>query len=550
MRNISMRHIRMIGFTLLVASNAFAQSFHDAPAAAKTLKNPTSGEDAVKAGSSIYAANCSGCHGVNGEGAMEAPPLKSDAVKNATDGELFWFITNGSPANGMPPWQQLPELQRWQLVDVVRKLTTSDVQSAPPQSSQAVAAPLAAVSPNAPFTDFRYESPGTVRKIGVGDLPKPFATTSANNGPKLVRRPDNVWPKTLPGFKVDLYTSGIQAPRLIRTAPNGDFLVALTGAGKIGIFRGITADGKPQQSGAFAEGLNRPFGIAFFPPGPDPKWIYIGNTDSVVRIPYQNGDLKARAAPEHILDLPGGRGHFTRDIAFSPDGKRMYVSVGSASNVDDPDTTPAEFHRADILVANPDGSDLSVFASGIRNAVGLAVQPDTGQLWCSVNERDGLGDNLVPDYITHVQEGGFYGWPWWYIGAHQDPRHDHKHPELRTKTLVPDVLLQPHNASLQLTFYDARQFPAEYRGDIFAAEHGSWNKSARAGYEVIRVPLHQSGRAGGEYEDFVTGFVLDNGDVWGRPVGVTVANDGSLLVTDDGSDSIWRVSYIGDKAKP
>jgi glucose/arabinose dehydrogenase len=224
----------------------------------------------------------------------------------------------------------------------------------------------------------------------------------------------------------------------------------------------------------------------------------------------------------------------------------MFVAVGSASNVDDPDTTPEEKNRADILEFNPDGSGMRVYASGIRNAGGgLAIDPKTGELWCSVNERDGLGDNLVPDYITHVQEGGFYGWPWWYIGAHQDPHHKGKHPELKDKAIVPDVLLQPHNASLQMIFYQGSQFPAEYQGDIFASEHGSWNRSVRAGYEVIRVPLHQQGRASGEYEDFLTGFVLDNGNVWGRPVGITVAQDGSLLVSDDGSNTIWRVSYIG-----
>jgi glucose/arabinose dehydrogenase len=224
----------------------------------------------------------------------------------------------------------------------------------------------------------------------------------------------------------------------------------------------------------------------------------------------------------------------------------MFVSVGSDSNVDDPETNPQEKNRADILQFNSDGSGMRVYAYGIRNAGGgLAINPKTGQLWCSVNERDGLGDNLVPDYVTHVEEGGFYGWPWWYIGGHQDPRHKGKHPELRDKTLVPDVLLQAHNASLQLTFYGGKQFPAEYQGDIFASEHGSWNRSVRAGYEVIRVPLHQSGKASGEYEDFLTGFVVDNAHVWGRPVGVTVAADGSLLVSDDGSNSIWRVSYTG-----
>jgi glucose/arabinose dehydrogenase len=265
-----------------------------------------------------------------------------------------------------------------------------------------------------------------------------------------------------------------------------------------------------------------------------------------VRVPYSNRHMQPPAKPHHVAALPGG-GHWTRDIAFSPDGKTLYVAVGSASNVDDPDTTPAEKNRADILAFNADGSGQRVFASGIRNAAGIAVQPDTGDLWCSVNERDGLGDNLVPDYITHVRDGGFYGWPWWYTGAHQDPRHAGKHPELKDNVIVPDVLLQPHNASLELAFYTGTQFPADYRGDIFAAEHGSWNKAIRAGYEVIRIPLRQTHHASGEYEDFLTGFVLDSGDVWGRPVGVAVAQDGSLLITDDGSGSIWRVSYGGEK---
>jgi glucose/arabinose dehydrogenase len=528
------------------ASIAFAQSYHDAPASAKDAKNPTSGADAIKAGAAVYATNCSACHGAKGEGAMEGPALTPEAAKKASDGELFWFITHGSPQNGMPAWQQLPDTQRWQAVDFIRAVQSGNAPETAAAAAPSKPAPaVAAVSPDAPFADYRYESPGTIRKITVADLPKPYATTSSNNGAHLVKRPDGVMPKAKPGFNVELYADGLEAPRLIRTAPNGDYFAALTHADTIAVFRGITSAGKPEQTGTFVEGLNKPFGIAFYPPGANPNYIYIGNTDAVVRIPYQNGDMKARGAPEHILDLPHGSGHSTRDIQFSPDGKRMFVSVGSGSNVDDPDTHPDERNRADILVATPDGKDMKVFASGIRNAVGLAIQPKTDELWCSVNERDGLGDNLAPDYITHVQENGFYGWPWWYIGAHQDPRHDHKHPELREKTIVPDVLLQPHDASLQMTFYDGNQFPREYAGDIFAAEHGSWNKSVRTGYEVIRVPLHQSGKASGEYEDFLTGFVLDNGDVWGRPVGVTVATDGSLLVTDDGSGSIWRVSYRG-----
>ena len=308
----------------------------------------------------------------------------------------------------------------------------------------------------------------------------------------------------------------------------------------------MTADGKTEKESVYATGLNRPFGIAFYPEGPNPQWLYIGDTDAVVRFAYKNGDLEATGKPEHVVDLPSnGRGHWTRDIRFTPDGKKMLVSVGSGSNIDDPDTTPAEKNRADVLEFNPDGSGMKVYASGIRNCVGEEINPKTGELWCSVNERDALGDNLVPDYITSVKPGGFYGWPWWYMGDHQDPRHEGKHPELKDKAIVPDVLLNPHNASLGFTFYDGKQFPAEYSGDIFAAEHGSWNRSARVGYEVIRVPLHGTGHATGEYEDFMTGFVLPSGDVWGRPVAVTVATDGSLLVTDDGSNAIWRISYTG-----
>ena len=338
----------------------------------------------------------------------------------------------------------------------------------------------------------------------------------------------------------------------MRTAPNGDVFVVESGPGDIKVFRGIDANGKPQQSEVFAKGFAQPFGLAFYPSGPNPEWIYVGNTDSVVRIPYRNGDLKASGPAQKLTDLPGGGhlrggGHWTRDITFSPDDKKMYVSVGSHSNDDDADTHPAEFHRADVLEFNPDGTGLKVYAWGIRNCVGIATQPKTGDIWCSVNERDELGDNLVPDYITHVTPGGFYGWPWWYMGGHQDPRQKGKHPELQSKVITPDVLLQPHNASLEMTFYEGNQFPQEYQGDIFASEHGSWNRAPRTGYEVIRVPLHGNGKATGEYEDFLTGFVTADGNVWGRPVGVTVAKDGSLLVTDDGSNSIWRVSYQGKR---
>ncbi|MBV9295815.1 MAG: sorbosone dehydrogenase family protein [Acidobacteriaceae bacterium] len=401
------------------------------------------------------------------------------------------------------------------------------------------------ITGTAAFDDYRTEKPGLFRRITVADLPKPYATEGVSNGPSVVPRPADAWPQAPEGFKVELYADQLASPREIRTAPNGDLFVAESYAGQVDVFRGMTKDGKPEQKSTFARGLHNNFGIAFYPLGKDPQWVYIANTNSVVRFPYHNGDLTATGSPETIVEkLPSGGGHWTRDLAFSPDGSKLFVSVGSASNVDDPDTHPNEFHRADILEYTPKGEFVRVYAWGIRNPVGIAVNPHTGQLWCSVNERDMLGDNLVPDYITSVKEGGFYGWPWYYMGDHQDPRLAGTHPELKGKVTVPDVLLQPHNASLEMTFYEGNQFPKQYRGDIFAAEHGSWNKAVRAGYEVVRVPLN-GGKAKGEYEDFVTGFVTPNGDVWGRPVGVAVAPDGSLMVTDDGSKSIWRVSYTG-----
>jgi len=541
---VGMVSLAMFAVVALSSLQAQNQAFHDAPASAREQNNPYAGQPAAaRAGRIAYAQNCGSCHGRNGGGTGNIPSLAKKTTQAATDGEIFWFITKGDVANGMPAWDKMPEAKRWQIVTFVKSLRS---QPAAPPSVAAAAIPNNAPPPSAPFTDYRFEKPGNIRKIAVADLPAPFATPSSPNAPEVVQRPANAWPKAPAGFKVQLYVTGLNNPRLIRTAPNGDFFVAESDPGDIKVFRGITGAGKPTESQVFVAGLKQPYGIAFYPPGPDPQWIYVGNTDSVVRFPYKNGDLKASGPAEHIADLPFGGGHWTRDIQFSPDGQKMFVPVGSASNVDDPDDHPREKNRADILEFSPDGSSMRIYAYGIRNAGGgIAINPKTGELWCSVNERDGLGDNLVPDYITHVEEGGFYGWPWWYMGDHQDPRHAGKHPELKDKTIVPDVLLHPHNASLELTFYEGKQFPAAYRGDIFAAEHGSWNKSVRVGYELIRVPLHQTGHASGEYEDFITGFVVDNGHVWGRPVGVTIAPDGSMLFTDDGSNSIWRVSYVG-----
>jgi glucose/arabinose dehydrogenase len=550
--------VRGIASTLLLSLLAVAplhsvdQPFHDAPASAKAQKNPYAGQQAAAdAGRALYARNCLACHGKALQGTGNVPSLVDGKLKGVTPGEVFWFITKGDKDNGMPSWAFLEEEKRWQVVTYVEAMASGKAV-APAAASTSASAPevsgakLKDAAPNEPFTDFRYEKPGTTRKITVADLPQPYASKSSNNGAELVARPNDAWPVAPAGFKVEMFAAGLDNPRLLRTAPNGDIFLAESDPGRIRVFRGMTGDGKPEQMQVFVSGLKKPYGIAFYPPGPDPQWIYVGNTNEVIRFPYHNGDLKVSGASQHVADLPSGGGHWTRAVEFSPDGKKMFVAVGSASNDDDTDTHPGEKDRADILVCDPANCQLKVYAYGIRNAGGgIGINPKTGELWCSVNERDALGDNLVPDYITHVEEGGFYGWPWWYIGSHQDPRQQGKHPELKDKTIVPDVLLQPHNASLEFTFYQGKQFPAEYGGELFASEHGSWNKAVRVGYEVIRVPLHQTGHATGEYQDFLTGFVLPDGHVWGRPVGIAVAPDGSLLVSDDGSNSIWRVSYSG-----
>jgi glucose/arabinose dehydrogenase len=411
---------------------------------------------------------------------------------------------------------------------------------------------LFAEAPFAPTTaDWKADAPGVRHKFTASDLPPPYETKSASNSPREVRPPAGAQPKVPAGFKIEQYASGFSYPRYLLTAPNGDIFVTESNQNSIKILRDSNGDGKPDLTETFADnGMNKPFGIAFYPPGGDPQFLYVANTNGVVRFPYRNGDTKARGPVEKLsAELSGGGllrggGHWTRDIAFSPDGKKMYVSIGSLSNVSD---NASESDRARIFEFNPDGTGQNVFAWGIRNAVGIKFRPGTNQLWMSTNERDELGEDLVPDYISSVQRGGFYGWPWFYIGNHQDPRHKAKHPELADKVIVPDVLVQSHSATLNLCFYDGAQFPEEYRGDIFAAFHGSWNRARRTGYKIVRVPIDKAtGKARGDYEDFVTGFVTPDGDVWGRPVGITVAKDGSLLFSEDGNNTIWRVSYVGN----
>lgn len=428
-------------------------------------------------------------------------------------------------------------------------------QRAAVQTSQQIASTPQTMSNNSPYQqvltgeaamgDWTTDAPGVRRKLTPADLPAPFATNSVRNHPHIVSQPQGVWPQVPKGFRVEKFADGLTNPRMIRTAPNGDLFVAESEANRIRVLRDANGDGKPEINEVYASGLNLPFGIAFYPPTGDPQFVYVANTGSVVRFPYQSGDTKARGRSEMIVsNIPsGGRleggGHWTRDVVFSKDGAKMFVSVGSKSNASD---GPAEARRARIFEYTPEGKNERVYAYGLRNAVGLAINPVTGELWASVNERDELGNHLVPDYITHVQEGGFYGWPYYYIGAHPEPRLPEKRPELKDQVIVPDVLIQSHSASLGMTFYTGDQFPAEYRNLAFAAEHGSWNRAPRTGYKVIYLPM-QDGKATGVYVDFMTGFVTPNGDVWGRPVAVSVGKDGSLFVTDDGGNVVWRVSY-------
>jgi glucose/arabinose dehydrogenase len=412
------------------------------------------------------------------------------------------------------------------------------------------------------FGDWKADKPGVRRLIRPQDLQAPFVTESASNGPGVAERPEGANPVVLPGFTAELIASGIANPRVVRVAPNGDLFVANSNDDEIRVYRLGKGSAKPVQKAIFASNLSRPYGIAFYPPGDKPQWVYVANSDSVVRFAYRDGDLKASGEPETIVSgIPSG-GHWTRDIAFSPDSKTLYVSVGSESNIAEGmgkeprggldawiKSMPSgaawgeEDGRADVLAFDPDGKNGRIVATGLRNCSGLTVQPATGALWCVVNERDSLGDNIPFEFATTVKDGAFYGWPWYYIGNNEDPRRKGERPDLAGKATIPDVLMQAHSAPLNIVFYDGSNFPAEYKGDAFVALHGSWNRGVRTGYKVVRLKF-KDGKPTGEYEDFITGFVISNDSVWGRPVGVAVAKDGALILTEDANGTIWRITHV------
>jgi len=415
--------------------------------------------------------------------------------------------------------------------------------------------------------DWKLDTPGRNHRIDLAALPAPFATPSTRNGPKLVARPAHAKLALPPGFRIDTFATSLAGPRKMLIAANGDVFVSETAGGRISVLH-PTRDGTAAAgTDIYLQGLTEPFGIAFYPNAKNPKWLYVAETNRVTRYPYAVGDLNPHGHAEVVVpELPNAGGHFTRDIAFSADGTQMFVSVGSGSNVAEtmtkktPDEVRAweavhglgaawdqETDRADVLVFDMRVPATSkTYATGLRNCVSLTVQPATGALWCTTNERDLLGDDLVPDYSTRIRQGAFYGWPWYYMGSHEDPRLKGDRPDLSGKALVPDVPYQAHSAALSLTFYTASAgnsaFPAQYVGDAFAAFHGSWNRSLRTGYKLVRVRM-KKGVPTGTYQDFLTGFIVDNGNVWGRPVATTELKDGSLLVSDDGSNVIYRISY-------
>lgn len=387
------------------------------------------------------------------------------------------------------------------------------------------------------------EMPGKTFEIRPSDLPRPYATPSTGNSPDRVRRPAGEAPWVPPGYKANLFADDLDHARWLAVAETGEVFLAEPRAGKVTLLVDTDGDGRADKRSTFTDGHDAPHGLALHG-----GYLYVADLDGVWRYPWQSGSMKAHAKGERIT--PRGAfgdsgGHWTRNIAIAPDGKRFYVAIGSASNINE-DPPP----RATVKAFRIDGSGGRIFASGLRNPVGIAFHPDTGALYTVVNERDGLGDGLVPDYMAALKDGGFYGWPYAYIGPNPQPDFADRRPDLVRRTIVPDVLFEAHSAPMALLFAKGGNFPKEWQDDAFVAFRGSWNAAVPTGYKVVRVPF-ENGRPTGRYENFVTGFRLDapgrrtTARVWGRPVGLALARDGSLLIAVDVDNSIWRVSRLG-----
>lgn len=558
---------------------------------ALAIVSPAHSQDA-NAGRTVFQAQCALCHSAapGDNGGAQGPSLAGifdrDAADNSQfsytqalrDSDLHWdeetldrFLA--SPASVVPGSAMVVAVpdatERKNLIAYFSALKDGSFKDQGPDRGRFRG--FGGRQPPPPpegEADWKNDKPGRVHRIDVTELPAPYDTPSAARFPSVVEQPDDAKLQVPPGFTVNVFADNLSGPRAMQAAPNGDIFVTETSSGRVKVMRPSADGSKAETIDVFAQGLRQPFGMAFYPAGDQPEWLYVAETNRVVRYPYTVGDTVARSFPEIIVPelSPVGGGHYTRDIVFSPDGKRMYVSVGSQSNVAEnmEKKTPGEIkawerehglgaawgnetNRAAVLVFDVGtGKPGRIFATGIRNCVGLTMQRDTGDLWCTVNERDMLGDDLVPDYSTRVRDGDFYGWPWYYMGDNEDPRLKGDRPDLAGKVNVPDVPFQAHSAALNLVFYPhnngSSAFPDEYVGDGFAVFHGSWNRAFRTGHKVVRV-LIENGKPTGAYEDFMVGMITGNGSPWGRPVGAAVAKDGSLLISDDGANVVYRISY-------
>ena len=533
------------------------------------------------AGKALFAQRCTVCHTAepSDNGGAQGPPL--NALLGRTAGSLAQFPYTAALRDSKLVWDAAT-LQRFLTAPTEVVPGTSMLIAVPAQTErdnliayfqsvagQAVpaAAPIAVPAGSAQSANWRLDAPGRAHRITAASLPPPFATASTRNNSAVVAKPANAVLSLPPGFHIDTFASGLSGPRKMLVAPNGDIFVTEMRGGRVAVMHPAPDGSRAAATEVYLQGLKQPFGLAFYPDSKQPQWLYVAETHRVTRYAYQVGDVKPRGAAQIVVaELPNGVGHSTRDIAFSADGKQLFVSVGSGSNVAEsmPKKTLPEIKsweaqhgfgssweietdRAAVLqfdAAAPGASRL--YASGIRNCVSLTVQPSNGALWCTTNERDALGDDLVPDYSTRVARGSFYGWPWYYIGSHEDPRLKGERPDLDGKVSVPDVLYQSHSAALSMTFYAASSgkssFPAAFIGDAIVGFHGSWNRSLRTGYKLVRVHM-KNGEPTGDYEDFLTGFVVDDAHVWGRPVATVELPDGSLLMSEDGNNVIYRISY-------
>jgi hypothetical protein len=554
--------------------------------------------DPPNAGKAVFRAQCALCHSAepNDNGGAQGPSLHGLVGRTAgtasgfsytqalKDSRLSWNAATlerflASPTTVVPGTMMVIPVasaaDRANLVAYFSALKDGTFKEAPPPRGfgPPPGPPPAASTTVKGTPDWKNDRPGRVHRIDVNKLPAPFDTPSAMNFPRLVPQPAGAKLSVPPGFEVELFMKDLSGPRTMKLAPNGDILLVETLAGRVKVLR-PSADGRSATATVFAQGLMQPYGVALYPAGANPQWLYVAEMNRVVRYAFRPGQTIASGVPEVVVEQlsPTGGGHYTRDIAFSADGRRMFVSVGSQSNVQEGmpvktvdqiraweaerglgATWDLEENRAGVRVfeVGNEKSSGRNFANGIRNCVTLTMQPANGELWCTTNERDLLGDDLVPDYSTRVREGRFYGWPWYYMGDHEDPRHKGARPDLKGKVTVPDVPFQAHSAATGLVFYPQKPsgssaFPAEYAGEGFAVLHGSWNRAFRTGHKVVRVPL-KNGVPTGEYIDFLTGFITDDANAWGRPVAITVAADGSLLLSDDGANVIYRISYKGAK---